>query len=241
VQLCGTFAVELRGRDVTADLPGRQGRALFAYLALAHGHPVPRRTLVDALWADSPPVSAAGALAALLSKLRTVVGPDVLRGRTDLALVLPEPAQIDVEAAFAALHSAESALRAGNWRRAWFASLGAQFVARRPLLPEVTAPWADVWRRRLADVRVGGLECYAAACLELGGSELPGAERAARELVDLAPLRETGHLLLMRAMAAAGNTAEALAVYARLREVLRDELGVDPGQDIQAVHRALLG
>ncbi|MBV9921763.1 MAG: transcriptional regulator, partial [Pseudonocardia sp.] len=84
VQLCGTFAVELRGRDVTADLPGRQGRALFAYLALAHGHPVPRRALVDALWADAPPVSAAGALAALLSKLRAVVGPDVLRGRADL-------------------------------------------------------------------------------------------------------------------------------------------------------------
>ena len=241
MQLCGTFAVELRGRDVTADLPGRQGRALFAYLVLDRAHPVPRRTLIDALWPECPPPSAGGALSALISKLRAVVGPDVLRGRTELALVLPQPAQIDVDAALAALHTAESALTTGRWRRAWFGGLAAQFVARRPLLPEVTAPWVDGWRRRLAEVRVRGLECYATACLELGGSELPGAERSARELVDLAPLRETGHLLLMRALAATGNTAEALAVYARLRSTLRDELGVDPARDIQALHRALLG
>ena len=57
------------------------------------------------------------------------------------------------------------------------------------------------WRRRLGDVRIRALESYAKTCLELGGAELPGAERAARELVDVAPLRESGHLLLMGALA----------------------------------------
>jgi two-component SAPR family response regulator len=59
-------------------------------------------------------------------------------------------------------------------------------VARRPFLPEAEAPWAETWRRRLADVRIRALESYAKTCLELGGAELPGAERAARELVEVA-------------------------------------------------------
>ena len=84
------------------------------------------------------------------------------------------------------------------------------------------------------------MECYATACLELGGPELPGAERAARELLELAPLRETGHLLLMRALAASGNVAEALAAYERLRVLLRDELGVDPCRAVQDAHAELL-
>ena len=76
---------------------------------------------------------------------------------------------------------------------------------------------------------------------ELGGTELHGAERAARELVDVAPLRESGHLLLMRALAASGNVAEALAAYERLRILLREELGVDPGEAVQEEYVRLLG
>ena len=111
----------------------------------------------------------------------------------------------------------------------------------RELLPEAQAPWLETWRRRLDDVRVRALESYATACLELGGAELPAAERAARQLVDLAPLRETAHLLLMRALVSAGNTAEALVTYERLRSTLRDELGVDPGPGLQEAYLALLG
>ena len=88
-----------------------------------------------------------------------------------------------------------------------------------------------MWRLRLADVRLRALEAYPKTCLELGGAELPGTERATRELVGVAPLRESGHLLLMRASSASGNVAEALAAYERLRILLlREELGVDPGK-----------
>lgn len=241
VQLCGAFAVELSGRRVDHAFPGRQGRLLFGYLATFRLQPVPRDVLVEALWGDAPPSGAGAALSVLISKLRAAVGPDVLRGRAELSVTLPEPAHVDVEVAMSALHRAESAVALGDWRRAWSPALTAQFVARRRFLPEAEAPWAESWRRRLADVYSRALECYASACLELGGPELPGAERAARELLEVAPLRETGHQLLMRALAARGNVAEALAAYERLRILLREELGVDPSQAVRDTYTRLLG
>ena len=228
VQLCGTLIVELSGRAVGAALPGRQGRMLFAFLILRRPHPVSRDQLIDALWADAPPVDPSAALNVVVSKVRTALGRDVVRGRTELSVSLPEPAYVDVEVATTALHAAESAISLGEWRRAWSPALTALFVARRTFLPEADVPWAESWRRRLAEVHARALECYAAACLGIGGPELFGAERAARELVASAPLRETGHLLLMRAHAARGNVAEALMAYERLRLLLAEELGVDP-------------
>jgi DNA-binding SARP family transcriptional activator len=138
------------------------------------------------------------------------------------------------------LHTAASAVAVGAWRRAWSQARSALLVAQRTFLPEAEAPWAEAWRQRLADVRVRALESYAKTCLELGSTELPGAERAARELVDLAPFRESGHLLLMRALAASGNVAEALAAYERLRILLRDELGADPSEAVQHAYVQLL-
>jgi DNA-binding SARP family transcriptional activator len=240
VQLCGAYAVELAGRRVDRAFPGRQGRLLFAYLVLNRHQRVVRGALVEALWGDSPPAGAEAALSALISKVRTVVGHDVLRGRTELSVVLPEPSQVDVEVAQSAVHAAESAVAVGDWRRAWSPALSAHFVARRSFLPEADTAWADSWRRRLADIDVRALESYATACLELGGAELPGAERAARQLIEIAPLRETGHLLLMRALAARGNVAEALTAYQILRTMLREELGVSPGPAIQEVYSRLL-
>jgi DNA-binding SARP family transcriptional activator len=240
VQLCGMFAVELCGRRVDDALPGRQGRLLFGYLVLTRPQQVSRETLVEALWGGSPPRAAPAALSVLISKVRAVVGPEVLRGRGMLSLRLPDPAHVDVEVAASALHTAESAVALGDWRRAWSLSLTALFVARRPLLSEAEGAWVESWRRRLADMRVRSLECYATACLELGGPELPGAERAARELLVVAPLRETGHLLLMRTLAAGGNVAEALAVYERLRVLLREELGVNPCREVQDAYTRLL-
>jgi DNA-binding SARP family transcriptional activator len=240
VQLCGAFAAELRGRRIDHLLPGRQGRLLLGYLVLGRPRQVSRETLIDALWGGSPPPAAPAALSVLVSKVRTVVGPDVLRGRGSLSVTLPEPVYVDVEMATSALHTAESAVARGDWQRAWSLSLTARFVARRPFLPDTDAPWTHPWRSRLADMHTRALECYATACLELGGPELPGAERTARELLDVAPLRETGHLLLMRTLAARGNVAEALTAYERLRVLLRDELGINPSGALQRAYGDLL-
>jgi DNA-binding SARP family transcriptional activator len=238
-QLCGSFVVEVRGRRVDQRLPGRQGRLLVAFLLLSRGQPVTRDVVMDALWGERP-TPPGSALSVLVSRTRSALGPDLIRGRSELVLTLPEPAAVDVETALASLHVAESAVALGEWGRAWPAALAARYAAARRFLPEAETPWAEAWRRRLADVHVRALECYATACVQLGGTELPGAERAARELVEVAPLRETGHLALMRVLAAQGNVAEALGTYERLRGLLREELGVDPSPALQQVHAELL-
>ena len=113
-------------------------------------------------------------------------------------------------------------------------------MARRGLLRGEDAPWIEPHRRRLDDIHCSALECYTAAALGLGGSELHVGERTARELIALAPYRESGHRLLMEVLAARGNIAEALRAYERLRVLLRDELGATPSPPIQALHRRLL-
>jgi DNA-binding SARP family transcriptional activator len=240
VQLCGPYVVTLDGRRIDPDLPGRQGRLLFAYLVLSRPQPVSRDLLIDALWGDRLRSNAGSALTVLVSKARAVLGAEVLPGRAELRVALPEPSRVDVEVASSALHQAESAVALADWRRAWPAALSAQYVARRRFLPESETGWAESWRRRLAEVHVRAMECYATACLGLSGTELPAAERAARQLVEMAPLRETGHLLLMRALLARGNVAEALAAYARLSALLREELGVGPCAAAQQLYTELL-
>lgn len=241
IQLCGRYVVELAGARVESKLPGRQGRLLLAYLVLNRDRPVGRSRLVDALWSGELPRDPADALAALLSKLRATLGNDLVAGRGDVQLMLPPDARVDVEEAVAGVHEAESACSLGDWPRAWSASLGAQLIARRTLLGEYEAAWIDEWRRELEDVHQRALECYVRGCLGLGGTELASAERAARRLVRAAPLRESATALLMEALEARGNAAEALLVYEELRTRLRDELGVAPAEPLQAAYRRLLG
>ena len=115
------------------------------------------------------------------------------------------------------------------------------FVARRGFLPGEDAAWIDQVRRHLDELHVRSLETYGSAGLGLGGTELSAARNAGRMLVELAPLRESGHRLLMRTLAAEGNPAEALRVYEHLRCVLRDELGVAPSDASREVYETLLG
>jgi DNA-binding SARP family transcriptional activator len=241
VQLCGRLVVELHGRRMEQRLPSRQGRTLFVYLVLQRPRAVGRDELTEALWAGGPPAHHASALTVLLSKLRAAVGPDVLTGRGEVGIALPPGARVDVEQALAAVHRAESAVVQHAWARAWSAALCAQYVAARPLLPgQDDLPWLDDWRRRLDDVLERALEAYVAACLGIGGTELAGAERAARRLLAHNPLHEAGYGLLMRALAARGHVPEALRVYEQARTALRDELGIPPGPAIARLHRQLL-
>jgi DNA-binding SARP family transcriptional activator len=239
IQLCGRFAVVIEGRPAESRLPGRQGRLLAAYLATYHAQPVERTVLLDTLWPDGG-AGAAGTLTVLLSKVRTVLAPAEIRGRRTLQLVLPADSVVDLETGTTSLHSAESAVALQDWRRAWPAALTAQYVSRRRFLAEFEAPWIDDWRRQLDVIYERALACYAEACLGIGGTELPAAERAARHLVVHAPLAETGHRLLMRALAARGDPAAALAAYGQLRQLLREELGVSPCAATEALYARLL-
>ena len=238
VQLCGRLAVELRGVRIEERLPSRQGRTLFAYLVLERPRAAGRDELTEAIWGGAAP---AKALTVLLSKLRAVLGPDALVGRGQLRIALPPGARVDVEQALLATHRAESAIAQQDWPRAWTAALCAQSIAVRPLLPDIDGlPWLDDWRRRLDDTLERALEYYATACLELGGCEVGGAERAAQRLLSRNPLSEPGYGLLMRALAARGHVPEALATYERARTVMRDELGLPPSAAIARLHTQLL-
>jgi SARP family transcriptional regulator, regulator of embCAB operon len=241
VQLCGRFVVEIRDRRVEHRLPSRQGRLLFAYLVLRRPRAVGRDEMIEALWPGAPPADHASALTVLLSKSRTAVGADVIAGRGSVHVALPPDSRVDVEEAIDAVHRAESAVVQGDWARAWGAALCPQYVAARPLLPGWDdLPWLEAWRRRLDDVLDRALEAYGTACLGLGGTELAAAERTARRLIEHNPLRETGYGLLMEALAARGNVAEALREYERARTTLRDELGIPPGPAMLAIHARLL-
>src|ERR671933_526201 len=103
-----------------------------------------------------------------------------------------------------------------------------------------SARWLQEWRRRLDEVHLRGLECFAEARLGIGGPTLAQAKDCARRLIELAPYRETGHRLLIEALERRGNVAEALLAYDRLRVLLRDELGVAPSPAVQSVHRRRL-
>jgi DNA-binding SARP family transcriptional activator len=241
VQLCGRFVVELRGVRLEGRMPSRQGRTLFAFLVLQRPREAGRDELIEALWADAPPRNPAQALTVLLSKLRAAVGAGVLEGRGSVRVALPADARVDIESALAAVHRAESAVVQGDWARAWSAALCAQYVAERPLLAgQDGLPWLDAWRRRLDDTLERALEAYVAACLGIGGTELAGAERAARRLLEHDPISETGYGLLMRALAARGHVPQALRVYEQARTVLREELGIPPGPAIARLHTELL-
>ena len=240
IQLCGRFVVEVDGSRIEVKLPGRKGRVLFAYLVLNRGRAVPRGELLMAGWGEDAPAEAGSALSVTLSKLRHGLGTDHLRGRTEIELLLPQATFVDVEAALEGAHRAESCIAEGQWAQAWGPAGIAYHVATRTFLTGLDAPWIDEWRRRLEEVRLRGLECFAAAGLGLDGPALAQAEERARMLTALAPYRETGHRILIETLERRGNIAEALRAYERLRVLLREELGIAPSPTLQAVHRRLL-
>lgn len=240
MQLCGKLVARVDGRRVDALLPGRQGRLAFAFLTLNRHRVVTRGALAEALWPIDQPALVDTALSALLSKLRKALGASALDGRGDVRLVLPD-AWVDVEAASEAIHRAEAAVARQSWADVWGPGRVALHVVRRDFLAGEDAPWIDEERRRLEDIELRALECVGESSLALGRSELDSAVRSGRDLVRLAPHRESGHRLLMRALAAQGNDAEALTVYENLRLRLRDDLGAVPSAASQDLHRTLLG
>jgi pentatricopeptide repeat protein len=228
------------GRRIDRELPGRQGRLLFAYLAANRDRVASRDELAEALWPRGLPSAPDLALSALLSKLRRLLPDGALEGRSAIRLELGRHARVDVEAARDGIHRAEALIAA----RDWYASIGPTLVAhnisQRRFLPGEEGAWINEPRRELQDIQVRALECTARRSLGIGGAEVPVAERTARRLIDLSPYRESAYTLLMEAFERQGNIAEALRVYESLRGLLREELGAAPSPTVQQVHERLL-
>jgi DNA-binding SARP family transcriptional activator len=240
IALCGKLRVQIAGRDVTALLPGRQGRALLAFLILHRNRSPSRDELIDALWPSNPPSSPADSLTSVLARVRRAVGHDVITGRTQLTIRLDSKSEIDVEIALSALADAERRLAARDPSATiTLADVALEIIGRR-LLPELDAPWIDTKRAELAALEPGLLELRTRAGLAIGGAELSKAERSARMLAERHPYRESGHALLMEVQARHGNVAEAMQTYQRLRELLREELGTAPSPSVVALHDQLL-
>ncbi len=240
IQLCGRLSVEIKGEQRADSLRGKQVPLLLAYLLLNRTRYVGREELIGALWPNQAPRSQDAALRTLLSRLRSALGPKALTGKNELLLTLPEPVWIDMEAAAVEVQRAEDTLDRGDARGAWALAQVPLNIASRGLLPGAQAIWLESRRRDLEDIRRRALEVIGRAGLSLGGSQLASVERAARNLIEAEPYRESGYVLLMQALDAQGNVAEGLRVFDQLRTLLRDELGTIPSPETMAVHERLL-
>jgi predicted ATPase/DNA-binding SARP family transcriptional activator len=229
-------AVEVRRDGAAVPLGGLRVRGLLAQLALDAGRAVPVSSLVDDLWGDAPPGSAGNALQALVSRLRRAVGTDlVATAAGGYRLVLPADA-VDV-ARFGELVAAATA--AGD-PRAGHTLLGqALGLWRGPALADVRElPYAEPAAHRLADRRAAAVEERARLALLLGD---PAAEiDALTAQLDAAPLRETTAALLARVLHACGRQADALAVLDRTGRRLVEDLGIDPGAELEEARLAVL-
>jgi SARP family transcriptional regulator, regulator of embCAB operon len=235
VQLCGRFLVKVDGRRVEAELRGKQAKLLLAYLVLNRFRSVTRSDLCEAVGLV-PSAGAGRSVGRALSRLRVALGRERIEAHGDVRLVLPADTYVDVDAAEEAIYSAEAAVSSRDWTRAYLSSRVTLYICERGFLPGLDAAWVEDRRHAVDDMHVRALECAASAALAFGGGELPLAERHARRAVELAPYRESAHRLLMQALAARGNDAEALRVFERLRGLLDGELGIAPEAAVQAVY-----
>jgi DNA-binding SARP family transcriptional activator len=239
--ITGGVGLETSGRlTAVGSLLSRQGRLLFAYLVYARDRPVSREELADALWSSQPPRAWEAALSALVSNLRSVLSEAAaVETASGCHRLIPRsPAWVDYEAALNSADAAEAALRAGDFSGAYGAAGVATNIAERPFLPGDRSAWSEARRRELESTLLRGLDVFVEVHRRNGEPAL--AARIAGRAVALEPFREAGHRQLMRAQYEAGDRAEALRTYQRLRELLRDELGVSPAPATEAVYLELL-
>jgi DNA-binding SARP family transcriptional activator/tetratricopeptide (TPR) repeat protein len=240
IRLCGVLRVVIEGEDVTARLPSRQGRALFAFLALRRDHGVTRDELQEALWPTDPPGDPAASLNSILARVRRAVGGERVVGRAQLSLQLEPDAVIDIEQARIDARRAEEALVAGDPGGAIPPATAALDALAPRLLPELDLPWVESERMRIDELQDRLLETRARTALRLGGDHLVVGEQDARALVRRNPFSETGHELLIEAQGRRGNVAEALQTFEALKVRLRDELGALPSPGVSELHERLL-
>ncbi|MEV0148348.1 MULTISPECIES: BTAD domain-containing putative transcriptional regulator [unclassified Nonomuraea] len=236
VELLGPF--EVRNRDgALVEVPGIRLRALLAALALEPGRVVTRARLVDWIWGQQPPADEVNALQALVSRLRRVLPDGVIEADSGGYRLAVAPEAVDAwrfEHLVGQARAAEPAARADLLRSAlalWRGTAMADIALRG-------SDAFDAVVTRLDELYVTALVDRVDADVRLGrGSELVSE---LTELVATYPLREGFVAALMRALAEDGRGTEALTVYQRTRELLAEELGVDPSAELSALHTALL-
>jgi DNA-binding SARP family transcriptional activator len=221
VRVLGGLELEL-GEEALPPPVGRPARSLLAWLALHPGEH-PRAAVAAALWPDVLDSSARASLRTALSAVRRALGPADDALRTDRERIgLREDVLVD-------LHQFDRLLDTGEPE-------AALALAGGELLPELDDDWVLRARDRHRDRCSMALAALAAAAVE------PDAALAwSRRRVELDPYDEAAHRDLMTALAAAGETASALALYDRLRNRMRRELGLVPAAATRDLAAALRG
>ncbi|GIG62094.1 SARP family transcriptional regulator [Longispora fulva] len=235
--------VEVLGPGGQVPLAGTRQRALVAMLALDAGVPVGQARLVDALWGEDPPRTAVKTLHSHVARVRQALAdsglPDLLVTRgAGYALALPRTG-VDAHRFDDRVAAARHRLAAGDHAAATAGFRAALALWRGdPLADAAPAGWAADEAARLLEARLAATE-------DLWETELALGRHAAAvgdldRLLVGRPGRERLVGLYMLALYRSGRHADALGAYQRLRAHLADELGVDPGPDLQGRYTAIL-
>lgn len=234
VRVLGGFEVE----DTDAAAFGsRKVRTLLKVLALARGRAVSTDALVDSLWGDAPPARPADQVSVLVSRLRSVLGSDRIT-RDDAGYRLHAD-WLDLDALEDLVVEAEHRLASHAPAAAGAAAGAALALARGPVLPdEPDAEWAQADRARAE--RLVGRAARAGAEASLAAGDPAGAADLAEACLTRDAYDEAALRTLMRAHVAAGRPGSALAAYARARQRLAEDLGVDPSAETEALHTEIL-
>jgi DNA-binding SARP family transcriptional activator/Tfp pilus assembly protein PilF len=231
---------------VPVDLGPPRQRGLLGLLALAGGRPMPRAELVEALWQCEPPVSAINMIQSHVKRLRRALEPERLRYQSSTVL----PAVGDGYA----LRVPAGAVDALVFRDLVSTAVAAQREGRAEPAATMLAEAIGLWQGSpLADVALLADHPKVTALFAERNSVLVGYAQARGALGEWAqtvsvlqeattaqPLDEAAHAWLIRAYHVLGRRADAFALYHQIRRRLVDDLGIDPGAELAAVHAALL-
>ena len=234
--------VEVWAGQSWSGISAPKWRSLLATLLLNPGQAVSTDRLISELWGDQPPDKPSNLVSIYVLRLRRLLDdPEgrVLTTRAPGYQLLLEPGDLDAGRFEALAGQGRQALNAGNFRRA--AEVLAEGLAlwHGPALADVPpSDFIMAEASRLEESRLTALELRIEADLGCGlnAQLVPELRRLASDH----PLREGLWSLLIRALDAAGRRAEALEAYGRARKVIADELGVDPGPDLQRLYQVML-
>ncbi|WP_046727050.1 AfsR/SARP family transcriptional regulator [Streptomyces humi] len=228
-----------------AVLPTRspQQQALLAALLLRSGRAASAHELISAVWGEEPPDSALSTLRTYAWRLRQVMEEDraapklLVSLRDGYQLAVP-PESVDAVRAEALAAEAVRARDAGREAECGGLLNEALALWRGEPLTGVPGPFAEQQRSRLGALRLTLLEERFEHRLREGqhGLVIPDLIAFTHEH----PMQERPYGFLMRALYAVGRQAEALAVFGRARQVLAEELGIDPGPELTGLHARIL-
>ncbi|HEU4675167.1 MAG TPA: BTAD domain-containing putative transcriptional regulator, partial [Motilibacteraceae bacterium] len=247
-----TFAMlgplEVRRSGQPLALGPRRHAELLCLLLTRPRTVVPAETLAEELWDGEPPATAANTLQGYVAGLRRALEPDrAPRERARVLVTHPVGYSLEVEDAAVDALAFRAELARARALAATDAAAAAADVLRAglgrwrgPALADVRdATWAVPVVRSLEEDRLAAQELLAELTLATRddvADVVPGLQR----LLADHPLRERTAVLLMRALYRSGRQAEALGVARQVRSLLADELGVDPGPDLQEAELAIL-